>query len=90
MIQLGINVLALAMMIRLLMATDKPWLCAGIYAAVRFVIGAALGNEIASVAVASGLALAAALVYFWILNRFDEGSLIWWIVAIIGVPLVLL
>jgi hypothetical protein len=90
MIGLAIKVLALAMMVRLLIATDKPWLCAGIYGAVTFIVGAVFGDEIASIALMAGLAFAAAFVYFWILNRLDESSVAWWVVAIIGVPLVFL
>jgi hypothetical protein len=90
MVALAIKVFVLSAMIRLLVATDKPWLCAGIYAAVVFVIGAVFGDEIATVALMAGLAFIAAFIYFWILDRLDTSSIAWWIVSVIGIPLVFL
>lgn len=87
---LAIKVFVLAAMLRLLIATDKPWLCAGIYAGVVFILGAVFGDKIASVTLMAGLAFIAAYVYFWILDRVDTSSVWWWIVAVIGVPLVFL
>jgi len=77
-------------MIRLLTIADKPWLCAGIYAGSAFAIDAVFGEEIAQVALMAGLAFIAAFVYFWILDRLDVGSILWWFIAVIGVPLVFL
>jgi phosphatidylglycerophosphatase A len=54
------------------------------------VIGAVFGDEIATVALMAGLAFIAAFVYFWILDRLDTSSIAWWMVAVIGVPLVFL
>ena len=88
--ELAIKVFVLAAMIRLLIATDKPLLCAGIYAGCAFVLGAVFGDDITRVAMMAGLAFVAAFVYFWILDRLDASSLMWWIVAVVGVPLVFL
>ena len=87
---LAIKVFVLAGMIRLLIATDKPVLCAAIYAGVVLVIGAVFGDPMAGVMFMTGLAFISAFVYFWILNRLDTSSVLWWIIAVIGVPLVLL
>ena len=87
---LAIKVFVLAAMIRLLIATDKPLLCAGIYAGCAFALGAVFGEEITRVAMMAGLAFVAAFMYFSILNRLDTSSIIWWVVAVIGVPLVFL
>jgi hypothetical protein len=87
---LAVKIFLLAVIIRLLIATDKPLLCAGIYAAIAFGLGLVFGNELTSVALRAGLAFVAAFVYFWILDRLDSSSALWWIVAIVGVPLVFL
>jgi hypothetical protein len=89
-VELAIKVFVLAAMIRLLIATDKPLLCAGIYAGSAFAIEAVFGEDIMRVAMMAGLAFIAAFVYFWILDRLHSGSAFWWVVAVAGVPLVLL
>ena len=87
---LAIKVFVLAALIRLLIATDKPLLCASIYAVSAFAIGAVFGDDITRVAVMAALAFIAAFVYFWILDRLDSSSVIWWVVAVVGVPIVFL
>jgi hypothetical protein len=89
-VELAIKVFILAAMIRLLIATDKPLLCAAIYAGSAFALGALVGDDIMRVAMMAALAFIAAFVYFWILDRLDSGSVIWWVVAVVGVPLVFL
>ena len=86
--ELAIKVFVLAAMIRLLIATDKPLLCAAIYAGSAFAVGSVFRDYIMRVAMMAGLAFIAAFVYFWILDRLDSSSVIWWVVAVVGVPLV--
>jgi hypothetical protein len=86
----AIKVFTLAALIRVLIATDKPWLCAAIYTGVAFLINMAFrfGETILSVALTAGLIFIAASVYFWILDRLEPSSIVWWIIAVIGVPIV--
>ena len=86
----AIKVFTLAAMIRVLIATDKPWLCAVVYAGVAFLINMAFrfGETVLSVALTAGLIFIAVFVYFWILDRFEPSSIVWWIIAIIGVLIV--
>lgn len=76
-------------MIRLLIATNKPLLCAGVYAGSAFALGAVFSNDITRVTMMTGLAFIAAFVYFWILDRIDS-LVIWWVVAVVGAPVVFL
>lgn len=86
-----IKVFLLAAMIRLLIATEKPLLCAGIYAACAFFLGAMFRDDITGVALISGIIFAGAFVYFWVLDRLGSSSILWWVLAVgIGVPLVFL
>jgi hypothetical protein len=78
-------------MIRLLIATDKPLLCAGIYAACAFGLSAMFRDDIARAALIAGITFAGAFVYFWMLDRLGDSSIMWWILAVAaGVPLVFL
>jgi hypothetical protein len=88
-VELLIKAFLLAAVIRLLIATNKPLLCAGIYAGSAFVLGAVSSGDIMRVTVMAGLAFIAAFIYFWILDRI-ESLLIWWVVAVVGASLVLL
>ncbi len=74
----------LVALIRLLIATDNPLLCAGIYTAV--VAGGSLlgGAGPAEAVLSSGLAFLTSGIYFWLLKRFD-GSFLWWVIMIAGV-----
>lgn len=83
----------LAVLVKLLIATESPRLCAGFFTAV-----VAIGQAVGVVAGASPwseaiLAVLAGFVlsygYFWLLNRFEAGSLPWWMV-LVGGPLAVL
>jgi hypothetical protein len=88
-VELPIKVFVLAAMIRLLIATNKPLLCAGIYAGSAFALGAVFSGDITRVTIMSGLAFIAAFAYFWTLDRINSLA-IWWLVAVVGAPLVFL
>lgn len=80
---LFISVIVLAALIKLLLASGNAFLCAGIYAAVRFAFASLLGIPLSDVMTVSGIAFGLALVYFWLLNQFRETA-IFWLVMIPG------
>jgi hypothetical protein len=80
-----IKFIVLAALIRLLIETDKPLLCSGIYAGVALVFGLAFGHSLPAVLISVGIGFVLASIYFWLLNRLDTGSVVWWLVAIIGI-----
>lgn len=87
---LAIKVFVLSLLIRLLARTDNPWLCAIIYSVLVFVLGVVFGPGILSASISAALGLVGAFVYFSILNRLDTRSIGWWLVAVLGIPIVFL
>ena len=79
-----VKVLILVALIKLLLATDKPGVCAGVYAGVGVLFGLMLGVPFNRVLLGGGIGFALALVYFWLLAR-TEGSGVFWLVAIGGI-----
>ncbi len=77
------NVLILAGLIKLLLITENPFLCAGVYSGLRFLIALIFGYPLLPTLIASAISFALALLYFWLLNRF-QGSAIFWLVLILG------
>ena len=78
-----IKALVLAALIKLLMATEKPSLCAGIYAAGVLLLmigfGVPFGGQYVRVPLAFGLAW----LYFAGLNA-TEGTYLFWVILIVG------
>lgn len=86
-----LKIFLLVAVIKLFIATEKPLLCAGVYAAFAFFLGPMLSEGVAMVGLMAGITFAAAFAYFWLRERFGGSSLVWWCVAVgIGVPLVFL
>ncbi len=82
-----IKFLVLAVLIRLLIASEKPFLCSGLYAGMALVFGLIRGGPVGAVLISAGLGFVLASVYFWLLNRLDTGSLVWWLVALLGIAI---
>ena len=80
--------LLLITLVRVLLATEKPFLCAGIYAGVVFILGLVFGNPFLSILIHSSISLVLAGIYFWLLDRLDGYEWLWWPVAIVGIGLV--
>ncbi len=80
-----IKFVLLAVLIRLLLATDKPFLCSGIYAGVAFLLGLIFGHPLLSVLTHAAISFVLASVYFWLLDRLEGSEVLWWLVAIVGV-----
>lgn len=79
-----IKLLLLAALIRLLIATEKPFLCSGIYAGIALLFGVFFGGSLLGAVIVGGIAFGLASLYFWILDRLDTGSVVWWAVALGG------
>ena len=82
-----VKILVLAALIRLLIATDKPFLCSGIYAGVALLSGLAFGGSVLAVLISAGIGFALVSLYFWILDRLDSASVMWWLVALGGISI---
>ena len=79
--------LVLAAFIRLLIATDKPFLCSGLYAALVFVLGLIGGAKLLFLVILTIVAFALASLYFWLLDRVETGTPLWWVIAVVGLAI---
>jgi len=77
-----IRILVLIGMVRLLVATGKPLLCAGIYAVVSLILRFS-GYEWYIALVLAPISFGLAFLYFWLLDRLQGGTL-FWAVMIVG------
>jgi hypothetical protein len=80
---IAFRILVLIGMIRLLIATDRPDLCAGIYGSVTLAGALLSGESLPSALVAGLFAFVLSGLYFWLLKRFDSG-IFWWVVLVAG------
>jgi len=85
-----INMIVLAALIRLLIATDKPLLCAGLYTFVGFALGllAVMGGQAPFLAlvIVAAIRFGLSALYFWLLYKIGEGAL-WWAILILGLAI---
>lgn len=80
--------IVLAALVKLLVETENPLLCALFYTALAL-IGALLALTTGTVSVFGIVlsliaAFALSLAYFWILNRLEPVTPVWWVVLIGG------
>ncbi len=77
-------------LVRLLRVWDKHFACAGIYAGARLTLGLLLGAPFLPALVSTAIVMAAASLYFWLLDRYSENTIAYVLIAALGLPLVLL
>lgn len=75
-----IRPLVLIALIQILIQTNKPFLCSGIYGAIAALFALFLGHGVTGAVLGGVVAFALSSLYFWLLDRFD-GSVWWWIIA---------
>lgn len=68
----------------LLIETDQPFLCAGIYAFAHAVFGFFAGVNFEGILISTIIAAGMAALYFWILDKLNGKGLIFWAVAFLG------
>jgi hypothetical protein len=71
-------------LVRVLMLTDKPLLCSGLYTAVVFLLGMAFGAPMEALLIGAVIAFLLSSLYFWLLSRFEDSGLLWWVILIAG------
>ena len=77
----------LAAFIRLLIATEKPFLCSGLYTSVALILGFGLGGKTIVVLISACIGFVLASIYFWLLDRVELASGLWWLIAIVGLAI---
>ena len=70
-------------LVKLLLNTNRPAQCAGIYTAGSFLLSLIFGRPFLFAVIASAISFAFALLYFWLLDKFEESSL-FWVILILG------
>ena len=82
MLALTFKILFLIALIRVLIITDKPFVCSGLYAFFVFLFGIFTGFPFIGVLIAVAISYGVASLYFWLLDR--QQGIMWWPVMILG------
>ena len=77
-----LKALFIASLVKLLLKTNKPVLCAGIYVVLGFILGLMFGRPFIYVVIGSAVSFGLAFIYFWLLNRFEDSGLFWGILVL--------
>ena len=80
------KVLILVALLKLLINTERPSLCAGIYTAIVLLFNLMFGLGFIASIVGAAISGVLALIYFWLLNHFRETA-IFWLVLILGLAI---
>ena len=78
--------LFLAVLIKVLLTTENPPLCAGLYAVTTLAMNLVIGTPAGSAVIHGLLSLVWAFGYFWVLQRLADTRMAWWS-AMIGIPI---
>jgi hypothetical protein len=84
--EMVLHVAFLICLVKLLVETEKPFLCAVIYVALKIAIMFMFSQSLLYVVVAVPVSFGLAWLYFWLLNRFF-GSVWFWVVMIGGLAI---
>jgi hypothetical protein len=85
MIYLPAHLLILFGLIWLLVRTEKPFLCSGIYSGAHMFFSLLLEVPWWLIVLLGIIAFGLASLYFWLLSRIQTGSGMWWIVLLGGI-----
>lgn len=79
------NIALLAALIRVLLALGNPVLCSSIYALAGFAFALLTGATFQGAMIGIAISFVFATVYFWLLNRYQETTLSFWTILILGI-----
>ena len=85
-----IKIIILAALVKLLISTDKPLLCSGIYTIAMLVLALIQAIPPGTLVIFVVICAVASTGFFFLLNRMNTGSGLWWLVAVAGCFLVAL
>ena len=77
--------IVLVALIKILIETEDPKLCAGIYTGLLAVILLLFGTPWLSLLLTLAISGAYCFAYFWLLARFLGAGMIWWLILIAGI-----
>ena len=84
---LVVRVLVLVGLIKILLETDKPLLCAGTYTLIRTVLAAAFHGLSLELALFALIAFLLAFLYFWLLDRFRDSLGMFALILVLGLAI---
>jgi hypothetical protein len=76
-------------LVRVLLVSESPLLCAVLYGLARFMLGLASDVPHPTNLGLTSIGFALAWIYFALLQRVESGSLVWWLIALPGLALIL-
>ena len=83
-----LKMILIPMLVKTLLATRRPLLCAGLYSAALFtnslIFDLAIGQDISKVVFHLAGATALSFAFFWLLKEFDSAGALYWIVLVLG------
>ena len=82
-----IKILFLVGLLKILDITQKPFLCAGIYGFLSFLITLIFGYPFIQSLVIGAVSLVLGALYFWLLDEYGDEPMRYWFIAIFGLPI---
>ena len=83
-----VKIIILIGLARLLDATGKPLLCSGIYTGIATFLSLFLKNiSFLNIIVSMAMLLCLSSLYFWLLDRFSQNQIIYFLILIGGVAI---
>jgi hypothetical protein len=82
-----LKILLLIGLIKLLIASQQPLLCSGIYAGVVLLFGLVNSAPFGTLMLVVAISFALASIYFWLLNRFGDNLVLFWVIAVAGIAI---
>jgi hypothetical protein len=81
------RLLVLVGLIKLLLVTRKPFLCSGIYAVLT--LGASIVSDLSFelVIVITAVRFTFATLYMWLLDRYENSGIVWWLILVGGIAI---
>lgn len=79
--------LLLACLVKILIETESPLLCASIYGGVHFLFRLSFTDFGLAVFLLPAVSFGLSFLYFWLLNRLGVATAWWWVVLIAGMSL---
>lgn len=76
------KIIILIVLLKLLIASDKPFLCSGIYTGIVFILYLIVGYSIIEIIILCTISFALASLYFWLLDTFRDSAAYWGILIV--------
>ncbi len=81
------KIILIVALIRLLVVTDKPFLCSGIYTTVVFFFSLWSQAPFLSKLIVVAIIMATSSLYFWLLSYFKDNIILFWIISVVGLSI---